>query len=96
VILRIQTWCHKHWVPYIHGCVWDRECRFYDAPPRISLHWGRWMLWVDLPGYWMTLHWDDADRVVRRRGWCGPSFGYHRRSELPPVVRPVDLCDDTR
>ena len=54
------------------------------------------MVWVDLPGYWMDLDWDGADGLVRRRAWRGVSFGCYQQSNLPPVVGPVDLCDDTR
>ncbi|MGH3985863.1 MAG: hypothetical protein ACRDTZ_00905 [Pseudonocardiaceae bacterium] len=55
-LLKLQGWCTAHYVPFIHGCVWDRECRAEGAPPRISLlisyPTGRTVVLVDLPGYW--------------------------------------------
>jgi len=72
LVLNFQTWCRKHGVPYVHGCVWDRECRSFQAPLRVALMLGRTMLWVDLPGYYRDLC-DD------HRTWHGLSFGRYRR-----------------
>jgi hypothetical protein len=71
-ITTAQTWCRKHWIPYIHGCAWDRECRNEGAPMRVALMCGRYMAWVDLPGYYMDTdlgHTDDQGYVTRRRMW---------------------------
>ena len=75
----VQRWCLRHHVPYIHGCIWDRECRADGAPARISVLWGRSMIWVDLPGYWMDWEPVDDRHVTRRRSWHGIHFGYTKR-----------------
>lgn len=69
---RAQTWCRKHWIPYIHGCVWDRECRSIPCPKRITLIWGQYMAYIDLPGYYTSLdinNVDDQGHITRRRTW---------------------------
>jgi hypothetical protein len=71
-MVNAQGWCHRHGVPYVHGCVWDRECRSFGAPLRVALMLGRMMLWVDLPGYYRDLTGDC-------RSWHGVSFGHYRR-----------------
>lgn len=68
---RWRTWFRKWGIPYVHGCVWDRECRFHGAPLRISLLWGRHMVWIDLPGYYRDPIWDGE----APREWHWPSFG---------------------
>lgn len=70
-----RTWFRKYGIPYVHGCVWDRECRSHGAPLRISLHWGRHMFWVDLPGYYRDPIWDGE----ARREWHWPSFRRYSR-----------------
>lgn len=71
-VLDVQTWCRKHRVPYLHGCLWDRECRSFHAPLRVSLMLGNTMVWVDLPGYYRDLSQDP-------RSWHGLSFGHYSR-----------------
>lgn len=72
-IAKLQGWCRRHGVPYLHGCVWDRECRSEGAPPRIALMAGRTMMFVDLPGYWREI-------FNERPTWhWRPFFGYHRQ-----------------
>jgi hypothetical protein len=72
----VQGWCRDHKVPYLHGCVWDRECRADLAPMRIALMWGRHMWWIDFPGYY--LDWDfERGYSVPRRSWHRLQVGHH-------------------
>lgn len=45
---RLHQFCMAHGLPRIHGCVWDRHCRWTGAPRRADLTWGRHSVWVDL------------------------------------------------
>lgn len=49
--MKITKWCTAHRLPRVHGCVWDRHCRYCGAPRRIEVFWGRHGVWVDLPGH---------------------------------------------
>lgn len=71
LIVAVQKWCRRHKVPYLHGCLWDRECRSFGAPPRIALRIGDTMRWVDLPGYY-------HDPGFPRRSWHGVRFGRYQ------------------
>ena len=73
-VFDMQAWCRKHRVPYVHGCLWDRECRSIGAPRRVSLMLGQSMVWVDLPGYY-------RDFPGEPRSWHGLSFGSYSRAK---------------
>lgn len=61
--MSVRGWCRAHWIPYVHGCVWDRECRTEFYLWRIALMWGRVMVYVDLPGYYKD---HDPDMIETR------------------------------
>lgn len=70
---RIRAWCRQHNIPYIHGCIWDRECRNHGAAARITLIAGRHTMWIDLPGYWLDYEpTPDGSHLIRRRSWHWP------------------------
>ncbi len=66
-VLKLQGWCRRHYLPTFHGCVWDRLCREYGAPPVIRVMWSGHSWWAQIPGYWPTMrHDDDGWEVVSR------------------------------
>lgn len=62
---RAHQFCMRHDLPRVHGCVWDRHCRYWGAPRRISLLWGCHEWRVDLPGYDQPLTYFTADSTMR-------------------------------
>lgn len=58
---KLHKFCMKHNLPRVHGCIWDRHCRWYDAPRRVALYWGRHEWYVDLPGYDRPMRWRTKD-----------------------------------
>lgn len=85
--MSVRGWCRAHYVPYLHGCVWDRECRADLAPMRIALMWGKHMWWLDFPGYWMD--WDfevdtenERATATTRRSWHRLYVGHHHNPNL--------------
>lgn len=82
LILRLQGWCRRHRVPYLHGCVWDRECRSYAAPPRINLFFGRLMVVIELPlPYRGFVFPEDSEFVEREWAWNRPGVWTQRSME---------------
>lgn len=84
--MKLHKWLDKHGLPRIHGCIWDRDCRLWDAPLRVELFWGRWGIWVDLPNC-MRNRFDKG-----RRSWSRgeiviefkPDLYHYRRWSFPP------------
>lgn len=79
----VRGWCRAHWIPYVHGCIWDRECRTEFYLWRIAVIWGQHMWWVDLPGYYkdhdpdMIETRDDGDWMTTRYYWHRSHFGHY-------------------
>lgn len=49
---KVHKFCMAHGLPRVHGCVWDKHCRWASVGlRRVDLVWGRHSVWVDLPGY---------------------------------------------
>lgn len=48
----MHRFCTRHGLPRLHWCVFDRHCRFYGAPWRVTLLWGRHSAWVDMGLAW--------------------------------------------
>lgn len=65
--LKITAWLREHHLPRIHGCIWDRHCRYWAQCNRISLMWGdHGMFYVDFPS------WSKSD------GWGRPGMSFTR------------------
>lgn len=47
-LIAAQVWLREHGIPYVHGCVWDRHCRWVGTPPRVMILWRDHTWWVDL------------------------------------------------
>lgn len=89
---KIHKFCTKHRLPRVHGCIWDRHCRWCGAPRRVALFWGRHDWWVDLPGYDKAAtsyrkqdgRWEVAERIPA--SWqLLPQFGGFSRPKDEPA-----------
>jgi hypothetical protein len=70
--LRVQEWCRRHRLPYVHGCVWDRDCRRYGASPCVYLHRkGSGMIVFELPLPYRGLDLSTSP-VTKRWEWNRP------------------------
>jgi hypothetical protein len=70
-LLHLQGWLRRYGLPYVHGCVWDRDCRAELAPPRVTLFAAGWMVMLDLPQRSSDLAIVDGMPTIARR-WHGP------------------------
>ena len=80
--MSVRAWCQDHWIPYVHGCVWDRECRTEFYLWRIALMWGTHMWWIDLPGYYKDFERDPEreNHLIAVYSWHRPRFGHYHRT----------------
>jgi hypothetical protein len=80
--VKVHAWLRKHHLPRIHGCIWDRHCRFWCPCARVSLYWGPLSVDVELPGYWVGMDLDFETHIaVRRRMWERGHVSCHWRQQ---------------
>jgi len=81
----VHKFCTRYRLPRIHGCIWDRHCRWCSAPRRVQLLWGRHDFMVDLPGFdkatWYRTKDDPTKHQVPARWQILPRFQYWRHDK---------------
>jgi hypothetical protein len=82
---RVHKFSMAHGLPRLHGCIWDRHCRYWGGPRRIAVYWKRHEWWVDLPGYDPPCNWrscSDSTLFEVPGSWqLLPQFHHHARPE---------------